>query len=79
MAFYHIDSSHLTLQAVFNEDRAVLESVKKFDCVIVTLENESNIVATFESHHLFVKNQLAPAYIAWKESVQIQLQPYIIQ
>lgn len=45
----------------------------------MALDEESSIFTSLDTHQGFVKNQLFPAYLAWKESVQSQLQPYITQ
>ncbi|MGM0876469.1 MAG: hypothetical protein ACQEWV_17285 [Bacillota bacterium] len=76
-AFYQVDSSHSTMRALLKEETELIKAIKNFDQVILTLDGESSIFSTLEQHHEFVKNQLAPAYIAWKESIQHQLQPYI--
>ena len=78
-AFYHVDSTHKTLHAVLQEERELVEEMEKFDGVIVALDEESSIFTSLDTHQDFVKNQLVPAYLAWKESVQSQLQPYITQ
>lgn len=78
-AFYHVDSTHKTLHAVLQEERGLNEALEKFDQVILTLDEESSIFTSLETHQEFVKNQLFPAYLYWKESVQSQLQPYITQ
>ncbi|MGM7721401.1 hypothetical protein [Metabacillus sp. Hm71] len=77
-AFYHIDSSHLTLYALLEEETGMIEEMQKFDQVILTLDREAAIFTTIEQHHDFVKNQLFPAFLAWKEMVQAKLQPYIV-
>jgi hypothetical protein len=76
-AFYQVDSSHSTMRALLKEETELMEEIKNFDNVILTLDGESSIFSTLEKHYEFVKNQLAPAYIAWKESIQNQLQVYI--
>ncbi|KKI89229.1 hypothetical protein WQ54_27060 [Bacillus sp. SA1-12] len=76
-AFYHIDSSHLTLCAFLEEETGMVGEIRKFDQVILTLEGEPAIFTTIEQHYEFVKNQLFPAFLAWKEMVQAKLQPYI--
>jgi hypothetical protein len=77
-AFYHVDSSHETLLSFLNEEIDIVHDVKKFDQVILTLDGESAIFLSPYKHQAFVKNQLAPAYLAWKETVQTKLQPYIV-
>lgn len=76
-AFYHVDSSHTTLQTLLNEEHKLVEKLKKFDQVILTLDEESTIFTTLDTHQDFVKHQLFPSFLAWKESVQSHLQPYI--
>lgn len=78
-AFYHVDSTHKTLHAVLQDKRELVEEMEKFDGVIMALDEESSIFTSLETHQDFVKSQLFPAYLAWKESVQSQLQPYITQ
>ncbi|PMC36640.1 hypothetical protein CJ195_14490 [Bacillus sp. UMB0899] len=76
-AFYHVDSTHKTLHSVLQEEHELVEEMEKFDGVILALDEESSIFTSLDAHQVFVKNQLFPAYLAWKESVQSQLQPYI--
>lgn len=78
-AFYHVDSSNKTLQIVLKEEQAILDELTKFDSVIISIDAESSIFTSLENHHDFVKNQLAPAFLAWKELVQGKLQPYVTQ
>ncbi|MFV2046309.1 hypothetical protein ACEWK1_02935 [Metabacillus sp. YM-086] len=76
-AFYHVDSTHKALHAVLQEERELVEEMEKFNEVILALDEESSIFSSLDTHQDFVKNQLFPAYLAWKESIQKQLEPYI--
>jgi hypothetical protein len=78
-AFYQVDSSHITLRDLLHEESEIVEEMNAFDQVILTLDGEASIFTTVKKHHEFVKMQLIPAYLKWKESVQTKLQPYITQ
>jgi hypothetical protein len=76
-SFFLVDSLHGTLQIIFTEDIKFIEAMMKFDQVILTLDGEAAIFPTVDLYRDFVKNHLFPAYLAWKEMIQYQLQPYI--
>lgn len=76
-AFYHVDSAHKTLHALLQEEHELVKEMEKFNQVILALDEESSIFNYSDTHQEFVKNQLFPAYLAWKESIQSQLEPYI--
>lgn len=78
-AFYHVDSSNDMLLSLLTEEESdLVQDVKTFDQVILTLDGESTIFLTPDKHQAFVRNQLAPVYLAWKEKIQSKLQPYIV-
>jgi hypothetical protein len=78
-AFYHVDSSNdMLLSLLTEEENDLVQDVKTFDQVILTLDDESTIFLTPDKHEAFVRNQLAPVYLAWKEKIQSKLQPYIV-
>jgi len=77
-AFYHVDSTHKTLYALLQDKHELVEEMGKFDQVILALDEDSSIFTSLDTHQEFVKNHLFPSYLAWKESMQKQLKPYII-
>jgi len=77
VAFNHIDSSNPTIIASLNDEQNLSEEVNKFDIVIKELEGLEQYFMDSEKKHHYIKNQLTPAFVAWKESVQKKLQPYI--
>jgi len=60
------------------DEHELVEEMGKFDQVILALDEDSSIFTSLDTNQEFVKNHLFPAYLAWKESMQKQLKPYII-
>ncbi|MDQ0231467.1 hypothetical protein [Metabacillus malikii] len=77
-AFYHIDSSHIVIEAIFEDDDKIRTSIHHFDVIINILETEPVNTQSYTNPH-FIKNELIPAYQAWKEPIQTNLSKYIIQ
>lgn len=76
-AFYHIDSSNPILLAILEENNDLRKEIMKFDSVIETVERIELVVLLPHEYELFVKKELSPVFLAWKESVQIQLKDYV--
>lgn len=76
-AFYHIDSSNPSILSAIEANDELSKEITKFDSVIKTLEGLESIFKDPKEYHAFVKNQLTPSFLAWKEAVQSRMQPYI--
>ncbi|APH03590.1 hypothetical protein [Bacillus weihaiensis] len=78
-AFYHVDSSNKVFETVLKEEEVLIEKLRKFDQVIMTVDADLSIFTSFQNNQELIKHSLAPCFIAWKELVQHELKPYIIQ
>ncbi|WP_273124417.1 hypothetical protein [Bacillus weihaiensis] len=78
-AFYHVDSSNKVFEAVLKEEEVLIENLRKFDQVIMTVDADLSSFTSFQNNQELIKHSLAPCFIAWKELVQHELKPYIIQ
>ncbi|WP_026559722.1 hypothetical protein AB3Z07_24125 [Metabacillus halosaccharovorans] len=76
-AFNQIDSSNSFIIGCFENDKPLSEEVNKFDQVIKALEGLEQHFMNPDKRHSYIKNQLTPGFIAWKESVQEKLKIYI--
>ncbi|MTH53712.1 hypothetical protein GKZ89_09880 [Bacillus mangrovi] len=79
-AFYHIDSSNvLIIEKVSEDDCQLIHEIKRFDEVINELDHLDFMYFQPLTYESFLRDKLAPVFLAWKEGVQQRLQPYILQ
>lgn len=77
VAFYHIDSSRGLLEETFKDDIHALHSIKKFDELIMLLDHGFSYYTSKEQLD-FLAQQLVPAFLTWKETIQKYLKFYVL-
>lgn len=78
-AFYDIDSSNSAILTASEKDDELISEILKFDSVIFELEKMDSAQEYPFASETYIKNELAPAFKAWKEAVQNRMQRYILQ
>ncbi|MCD7035976.1 hypothetical protein LRR81_17160 [Metabacillus sp. GX 13764] len=77
--FYDIDSSQSAILQASEKDEDLVSEILKFDSVIFELEKLDAVQEYPFASERYIRNDLAPAFKAWKEAVQTRMQRYILQ
>jgi predicted Ser/Thr protein kinase len=76
-AFVQFSSSNVTMDSIFSEDEEVIKQLDQFQVIVDQVARLEDFFNQERDKRVqFVSDTLIPAYLSWKERVEITLEKY---